>query len=505
MRAVLGGRWWVVALTTVFAAAAAAGGLSLVAPTYRSTATLQAPIATGVQAPNDLTYVDRLMNTYTALATQQSYRADVERLAGVRGGLSLSVSVQPNTELLQLSATASSPDRALRIASIAATVLVDRTTAFTRATSQVAEGTLASELGSISQSIAALRDQLARLSADVSSTNTRLSLTQSILGQQLNYQALVQQRAQLQFADAVRQQTLSVVQPPSRPSSPASPHRRSLIALALVLGLLGGLALAFTLERLRPRLYSVAEIESAADASVLAAIPRVSRRELATPIYNGGSAAQEAYGVLAVQVLAAATSRRVHTILVTSRNPGDGKSAVASNLAAELARSKHKVVLVDADMRKPTVHEIFKLAPEAGLSSLLEGPELPARLEEFTIAADGIPNLWLLPAGPPHSDAARLLASDQLLVLVAQLTANHDFVVFDSPPLGVGDPLSIARLCDLVLLITGDKSVADSDIQASKRQLAQIGVKHVSVVANRWRCRDRGYVKAESYTPTPAE
>jgi Mrp family chromosome partitioning ATPase/capsular polysaccharide biosynthesis protein len=577
-------RWWVIALTTIFAVGVAVAGLSLVTPAYQATATLQAPITGGVQAPTDLTYTDRLMNTYVQLTQQPILRAEVARRLGQRQLPRLSLAIETNTELLEISARDRSPIVAQRAANVAASVLVAKATALANATSQAGENALGAQLAALTDSITRLRIQLAGIPSGSAVTSKRLTLQESISGKQADYQALVQQRAQLQLADAVHDQTLSIVQAASLPTSPASPRWPPVLALALALGLLGGVALVFSLERFGPRLYTMEAIESAGDALVMVAIPRVTGKLTDSSLYNGGSPAHEAFGVIAVQVLAAAQARRVRTILVTSPRQADGKSTVAANLAAELARSGHRVVLVDADMRSPTLHTIFGVDRALGLSDLLESSELPSNLDDFSRvllhepspapSAHALPGQhlmvqsasrsledvirtgmvtgvlkggsWiehpslpkgkvhgkqalkkflqenpdglavirqeimdimhaeqiearqkadarLLPAGSENSAPAQLLASERLARLVDGLIQNCDFVVFDAPPLVVSDPLSIARMADLVLLVVGGQAVPDRDVQAARRQLRSVGAEEVAIVVNRWRGHDPSY------------
>jgi capsular exopolysaccharide synthesis family protein len=492
-------RWWVIALTTILAVGVAAIGLSLMTPSYQGTATLQVPISTGTQTPTDLTYLDRLMNTYTELAQQASFRTEVARQLGLGKAPSLSVTVEPNTELLQLAASDHSPALAQRTANVAAAVLVSRASGLAQGTSQAGESVLSSRLDALAATITSLKLKLA--STPVSRINQRYSLQQTISGDQASYQALVQQRAQLQLADATRNQTLSLVQSASLPRSPASPKWPPVLALAVGLGLLGGLAIAFLLERFVPRLYTMESIEAAADADVLAAIPRVTGTLADSSLYNGGSPAQEAFGVLAVHILAEASARRLRTVLVTSRKQGDGKSTVAANLAAELARTGRRVVLVDADMRSPSVHGIFEVEPSPGLSDLLTSSELSTVLDGVIFRPERVPGLGVIPAGTQSSSAPQLLASERLHGLLDELSDQFDFIIIDAPPLVVSDPLSIARLTDLVLLVVGGGAVPDREVHAATRQLANIGVDNVSVVVNRWRGHEATYSYAYPSAP----
>jgi non-specific protein-tyrosine kinase len=493
--AVIRNKWWVIALTTAFAVGAAVVALSFVTPTYKATATLQVPIATGGPTPVDVTEVDRVMNTYAQLLQQRSLRTAVSQQLHEGRLPTLSTTIEANTELMQLSASAPTAALAQRTANVASRVLIARANALARGSAQVANGDITTQLNSLSASITSLRAQLAQVSPG--DTSKQLAVQQSINAAVANYQALVVQRAQLSLTNAIHAQTLSVVQPAFTPTSPASPKWKTILALALALGLLGGVGLAFALERFSPRLYTVAAIEDAAGAEVIAAIPRVTDNQVYTaPLYNGGSPAQEAFSMLAIQVLAMARERQLHTILVTSRSKGAGKSTVAANLAAEMARSGHAVLLVEADMRAPSIHSFFELDPSVGFANLLDDVGQPPSAEQFVIRPAGFANLGVIPSGTGRSAPAQALASDRLGRVIEEMAASYEFVVFDAPPLVVSDPLSVARYADLVLLIAGGDAVTDRDIQVATRQLRSIGAKHVSLVVNRWRGSEPSYAYA---------
>jgi capsular exopolysaccharide synthesis family protein len=496
--AVIKRRWWVIVLTATLALAIAFGGLSLIKPTYEATATLQAAINTGVQSSPDPTYIDRVMNTYRLLADQATVRADVARSLGRAKAPSFEVTAEPNTQLLQVTASSHSPVFAQRAANAAASVLASHANTLARSSSQGADKALAAQLASLASSITSLQNQLAALPARPESQSKRLALQESITDQRTSYQALASQRAGLQLSDAMHAQILSVVQQAYKPTAPASPNKRTVLPLALAIGLLGGIALAFILERLLPRLYTVEAIATSAGGEVLAAIPRATSDAGSHELYNGGSPAQEAFDVLAVQVLAEADARSAQVILVTSPAPQDGKSTVAANLAMELARSGHQVLLIDGDMRVPSMHQFFESENERGLSTLLEGDRAP-EVKKVAIQPPDIPGLKIVPAGPSSDAPARLLASKQLPRLIERLRADCQFVIFDAPPLTVSDPLSIARFSDLVLLVVRGNAVPDRDIQGATDQLRRVGADSVSVVVNRWRARDAPY--SYSYGP----
>ena len=118
-------------------------------------------------------------------------------------------------------------------------------------------------------------------------------------------------------------------------------------------------------------------------------------------------------------------------MLVTSANAREGKSVVAANLAVSLARAGRRVLLVDIDMRRPTVHRLFQIDNEAGISDLLQGPVQSEEETRATLRRTDVPNLHVLPSGPKPSNPAELLASPRLIMVIEWLRSGYDFVVRD--------------------------------------------------------------------------
>lgn len=141
----------------------------------------------------------------------------------------------------------------------------------------------------------------------------------------------------------------------------------------------------------------------------------------------------------------------IQTILVGSALAGEGKTFVAANLALALAKQEdRKVLLVDADLRKPSLHEWFGAPAEPGLSELLAGS---AHLAEV-VQSGSVPNLWLLPGGAPVANAAELLGNNRMAGVLAELTPTFDWIIIDSSPvLPFADAAIVSRACDAVLLV----------------------------------------------------
>ncbi len=258
------------------------------------------------------------------------------------------------------------------------------------------------------------------------------------------------------------------------------------LTLALILGLGLGLAVAFLRDRLDETLRDKVDAEGTTGAPVLGTIPRLSRRRART----GGVVAQshprsaeaDAYRLLRTRLTAALPSGDLGTILVTSALPGEGKSQTASNLAISFAQARKRVILVCADLRHPTIHEIFNVPQEPGLSMLLGDHPMVWR----SIAAESrVDNLIVLPSGPLPSSPTELLDSSTMRELLGQLRAEADIVIVDAPPLlSVADAQALARQVDSVLLVADAKNTTRTDLAMAARELHQVDARLIGCVLN---------------------
>ncbi len=507
---VLRRRWRVVALVTAVALAGTLGGVAAGDRSRAATATVRIPAT-----PDDLQYTDRLTNTYKRIAESAPVRADVQRRLGGARGLGLSATPVPNTELMELTARAQTSDLARRAADVWAMALVSRVRADARADKSAARAGLASELASSEQRLLRLRRELATTADRV----RRMELGERLRVGQLAHQALAAQAA----AGPDGRDVGNVLSVSQRATRSGGQWRRAAteIALGLVLGLVAGVGLAFVLERRKPQLDTLEEIERAAGASVLATIPTfrtaTSRRDgppgpvaslqvlpqALRPALNGASGPHSAFGDLRARLLSdetvsgelrrdcdgerAAAGRASRALLVTSANQGDGKSTVAGNLAVALSRARHRVLLVDGDLRRPTLHRYFGLANDHGLSELLLAPREPGlgRCQAET-ARTPLPTLSVLPSGPRAAEAAELIASTRMAQVMAKLKPDYDFVVVDSPGLATAsDAAAVVPSADAVIFVVGGTPVSDDTIHAARRQLEGWGARTVGIVVNR--------------------
>jgi capsular exopolysaccharide synthesis family protein len=176
---------------------------------------------------------------------------------------------------------------------------------------------------------------------------------------------------------------------------------------------------------------------------------------------------------------------------ITSATPGDGKSTVAANLAVCIAQSGKRVLLMDADMRKPRQHEIFRISAQTGLASIIAlGEELAD-----TVQQTAVDKLWLLPAGPLPPDPSELLTSSRFPELISVLREQYDYVVVDTGPLLlVSDPSVVAARVDGVLMAVRLSKNSRRQTNQAKEILMSLDTKVVGVVVNGvGGARSRGY------------
>ena len=163
------------------------------------------------------------------------------------------------------------------------------------------------------------------------------------------------------------------------------------------------------------------------------------------------SSAAEAYRTLRTNLTFAALDSPVETLIVASAAPGDDKSTVVANLAVAMAQGERRTVLVDADLRRPALHEIFGVSNERGLTTMIVEE---TSLEDPPLLEVGLENLWLLPSGPLPPNPADILGSRRMEATISALTSRADVVLFDAPPvIAASDTAVLGTKVDGVLLV----------------------------------------------------
>jgi capsular exopolysaccharide synthesis family protein len=239
------------------------------------------------------------------------------------------------------------------------------------------------------------------------------------------------------------------------PESPVRPKAARSIGLAMLFGVIVGVGLALLIEMLDTSITTREQVEERLGLPFLGIIPTIERNneQAVRDVFvhdNPNSAAAECLRSIRTNLLFMSPDRPLRTILVTSSGPGEGKTTTATSLAEIMADGGSRVLLLDADMRKPRVHQIYSLPKDVGLSSLILGEVgLDAAIKQTSIR-----NLSVLPCGPIPPNPAELLHTSAFTAILQKLAALFDRVIIDSPPAGVvADAVVISTQVDGTLMV----------------------------------------------------
>lgn len=197
---------------------------------------------------------------------------------------------------------------------------------------------------------------------------------------------------------------------------------------------------------------------------------------------NPKSPTAESYRVLRTNIQFASVDKPVKVIAATSSTPGEGKTTTIANLAITFAQSGSKVLLIDADLRKPRVHKVFYISNTTGVTSVL------AQRIDYTgcVTQTTIDNLYVLPAGPIPPNPSELLSSNAMKNLLAELRGSFDVILIDAPPVGVvTDAAILSTISDGTILVVGSGSVEIEAAQRSKELLEKVNANILGVVLNK--------------------
>jgi len=324
------------------------------------------------------------------------------------------------------------------------------------------------------------------------------------------YQNLLQRLRDSTLAATLQTPNVRVIDPATPPLSPVRPKRGRNVAAGLLVGLILGVTLAFLQEALDSSVRTTEEAEKLINAPALAVIPAETdghrRRQLSssgTAVAPGegtiglsvlkrpSSPLAESFRSLRTSVLLSTAPRPPQSLLVTSAQVGEGKTSTACNLAMSFAQRAGTVLVVDADLRRPSIAKTLGIPNDKGLSSYLTGAH---SLDEVLVPYERVPNLWVLPAGPRPPDPAELLSSHMMEATFKDLQKRFTQVVVDSPPLLlVTDAVVLSAMVDGVILVVASGSTARGALMRAHRVLENAGARVLGMVLNKVDMRFDGY------------
>jgi capsular exopolysaccharide synthesis family protein len=295
---------------------------------------------------------------------------------------------------------------------------------------------------------------------------------------------------------------------PMPASFPVWPSRTKIAAMGVLAGAMLGLALAMLAEMTDRTFHDPAEVERIVGASILAHVPRLKESTLKKKVKEGSGVSPmiptfhlprgmeaETFRVLRTSLLFLTKSQSKKVFLLTSPSPSDGKSTTIANLAVSVAQTGKRVLLIDADMRRPTVAANFGAERSPGLSDLLshDGPVTPATLAECVQASEQ-DNLTLCTSGSRTSEPSELLESDQWVAFLDLARQTYDVILIDTPPLlAVADPSIVADEVDGVFLTVRIEKNNRTLVERATEVLTDKGIAIEGVIVNSRNSRSNHY------------
>jgi succinoglycan biosynthesis transport protein ExoP len=314
------------------------------------------------------------------------------------------------------------------------------------------------------------------------------------------YEGLLQRLKEASVSAGLKSSNIRVVDVARVPLAPARPDKRRNLMLALAMGLVGGVVLSFLLEAVDNTVRTPEQAQALSGLPALGIIPASHKLLIGTSSQKirtdkAGSEAielvtycrpksdiSESYRALRTSILLSASEAPPKVVLVTSALPQEGKTTTSINTAVVLAQKGARVLLIDADLRRPSIHKVFKIQPRVGLSTLLTGSSKP----ENTISpVPDMPNLFLLPAGPTPPHPAELLGSTLMKEYIARWREEYDHVIFDTPPaLSVTDSILLSVEMDSVVLVIRSGNTTKAALRRTRELLTQVNARVLGVVVN---------------------
>ncbi len=259
---------------------------------------------------------------------------------------------------------------------------------------------------------------------------------------------------------------------------PVRPNKALNIALGVIVGLVIGVGLAFFIEYLDTSVKTIDDVERALQAPVLGVIPQ----NVGSLVDEGpDSPHAEAYRVLRTNIMFSQKDPKLNTLTIVSGGAGEGKSTTIFNLAVVFAQNGQRVLLVDSDLRRPSIHKLFKVSNAIGLTNYL----LKQNTLEEVIQTTSLATLDFLPSGKLPSSSMGVLSSNQMKELIRELKRRYDWVFFDSPPImGVSDASILASEVDMVLQVIQYRRYPQPMTIRAKQMIEKVGGNLLGIVLN---------------------
>ncbi|GAB4522573.1 MAG: hypothetical protein Fur0018_04530 [Anaerolineales bacterium] len=485
---------WLIILTVVLTGTAAYLVSSRMTPVYQATTAILINQAPSTRASDyaALLTSERLTQTYSQLLTKRPVLQGVVDALQQDYGITLAIEdlngaidVTPvqDTQLIEIKVRHTNPVLAAQIANELVAVF-SRTIQDTQ-TARYAETktSLQQQLEDLGQRIEADSLTLQSLGETPQDQAERNRLETQLSQNRQLYASLLQTFEQVRLAEAESISTVIQADPATVPERPIRPNVMQNTLLAAIVGAMLAVGGIFLVEALDETVKSPEDVMRNTNLPVLGVVAahQTSKGELITATQPRSPVA-EAFRSLRTNIQFASVDHPIQTLLVTSALPSEGKSTVAANLAIALAQSGKRVVLLEADLRRPSVHRYLNVPNRLGLSAIFVQPQVYL---DGNLQGTRVPNLKVLTSGDLPPNPSELLGSERMQAIMRQIREQADILVLDTPPvMAVTDAVVLASRVDGILLVVKPGSTKTSALQTAVEQLRRVGANVIGVVLN---------------------
>lgn len=501
--------WWLIVLATILAGVSSFLAVRQQPPTYQSRTTLMIGRTIEELNPSGTQFYlsQQLAQTYVDIARREPLRNATKEALGLEWLPPYSVNVLPNTQLIEILVADTSPERSYAVARELANQLILLSPSGVQQEEQERQDFINQQLNDLQVQIEETKAEIeaqqnalgelfsARQIADAQTQIAALESKRNTL--QANYAALLDNTQQ----GAIN--ALTIIENPVIPTSPISSNKMTTVITAAAIGFVLAASAAYLLEYLDDSVKTIEDIKKVGNIATLASIA-YNRSESGNPklitIEQPRSPISEAFRILRTNIQFSSVDDPPRKILVTSPNPGEGKTTITANLAVVIAQAGYKVLLIDADLRRPMQHTIFKLEPKPGLTELLLETNLQeekggsAVVVEKFIQKTAVPNLFVLASGVIPHNPSELLGSFRMRASLEILSSKYDFLIIDSPPvLALADSLVLSAQTDGLLLVSQANRTKKRQLRLTVEKLREVDAPLIGVTLNRASLKGEGY------------
>jgi succinoglycan biosynthesis transport protein ExoP len=511
-------RWiWLLVLCTALGAGGAFAASKIQPPVYRATALLIVDQnAVGQDTYSSVLASDQLVTTYVNLINQP---AVLQKAAALAGGITASqlgtrlhVAAESGTQVIQVQADDPNPQRAADLANDVAAAFISVQQQTAAAEFNDANDQLNQQLNAVAAEIDSLTSQISTLRANDPTSPRIQTLQQQLTAAQARRDSLQNISGQLIVQGLTASNNLRVFQPAIPPTTPDHPKVMLNTLLGGTVGLLLAIGTALLFEFLDDRLRSPEDVETVSTLPTLATLSSGSKHG-ALLTAGDDSRLAESFRILRTNLSFSSLDRPLRTIVVTSAVPGEGKSTTSINLAISLAQSGKRVALIDADLRRPTVHKRLGMQNTNGLSLRLLGEMANFGLDYPLATLAAYPNLHVVTAGPKPPNPTELLGSERMSQFLQALLSGGpqrpamDLLVLDTPPtVAFADATVLAGRADGTILVADATFSREGQLLRARDALKRVNAHLLGVVLNRVaHKREEGYYYEHYHRETTGE